>query len=121
MNLLGSGLERILHPTSASRNRMGANWNWKACRAGAGRGSSPTHCGLCQALSPQLEKFHHEHLELAIIMISRAEPNENRFERKQHGLTIASEQRRELLLASGPQRGVRRLHDGLWRDVRRSG
>jgi peroxiredoxin len=49
--------------------------------------SSP-HCGPCQTLGPQLEKFHREHREMAVLMISKGEPNENRAKVKEHGLTF---------------------------------
>src|SRR5258708_7592603 len=49
--------------------------------------SSP-HCGPCNALAPELEKFHHEQPEVAIVMISRGDPKENRSKVKEHGLTF---------------------------------
>lgn len=49
--------------------------------------SSP-HCGPCNTLAPELQKFHREHPELQVIMISRGEPKENRAKVKEHGLTF---------------------------------
>jgi len=49
--------------------------------------SSP-HCGPCNTLAPVLEKFHREHTEVEVVMISRGEPKENRAKVKEHGLTF---------------------------------
>jgi len=49
--------------------------------------SSP-ECGPCNMLAPQLEKFHSEHPELKLVMISREDPKENRAKVKEHGLTF---------------------------------
>jgi peroxiredoxin len=49
--------------------------------------SSP-HCGPCNTLAPELEKFHREHPELQMLMISRGEPKENRAKIKEHRLTF---------------------------------
>jgi peroxiredoxin len=49
---------------------------------------SDPHCGPCNALAPELQKFHREHPEMAMLMISRGEPKENRAKVKQHGLTF---------------------------------
>ena len=49
--------------------------------------SSP-HCGPCDALAPALQKFHREHPELELVMISKGEPKENRAKVKEHGLTF---------------------------------
>jgi peroxiredoxin len=49
--------------------------------------SSP-HCGPCNALAPELEKFHRAHPELEVVMISKGEPKENRAKVKEHGLTF---------------------------------
>jgi peroxiredoxin len=49
--------------------------------------SSPG-CGPCNTLAPELEKFHHEHSELEVVMISKGEPQENRVKVKEHGLTF---------------------------------
>ena len=49
--------------------------------------SSP-HCGPCNTLAPQLEKFHREHPELEVVMISKGEPSENRAKVKEHRLTF---------------------------------
>jgi peroxiredoxin len=49
--------------------------------------SSP-HCGPCNALAPELQKFHREHLELEVVMISKGEPKENRAKVKEHCLTF---------------------------------
>ena len=49
---------------------------------------SDPHCGPCNALAPELQKFHREHPEIAMLMISRGEPKENRAKVKEHGLTF---------------------------------
>src|SRR5439155_4771119 len=49
---------------------------------------SDPHCGPCNALAPQLEKFHREQAEISVVMISRGEPKENRVKVKEHGLTF---------------------------------
>jgi len=49
--------------------------------------SSP-HCGPCNTLAPQLEKFHRGHPDLQMVMVSRGEPNENRDKVKEYGLTF---------------------------------
>jgi peroxiredoxin len=49
--------------------------------------SSPG-CGPCNTLAPKLEKFHREHAEIEVVMISKDEPNENRAKVKEHGLTF---------------------------------
>jgi peroxiredoxin len=49
--------------------------------------SSP-HCGPCNTLAPELEKFHREHPELEVVMISKGEPKENRAKVREHGLTF---------------------------------
>jgi len=49
---------------------------------------SNPHCGPCDALAPELEKFHQEHPELEVVMISKGEPKENRAKVKEHGLTF---------------------------------
>ena len=70
--------------------------------------SSP-HCGPCNALAPELEKFHREHRatghpltltlspsegergnlsEVVVVMISKGESKENRAKVKEHGLTF---------------------------------
>ena len=57
--------------------------------------SSP-HCGPCNTLAPELEKFHREQSEreagrvapIAVVMISRGEPKENRTKIKEYGLTF---------------------------------
>jgi peroxiredoxin len=49
--------------------------------------SSPT-CGPCLALAPQLEKFHRDHPEVEVVMVSKGEPKENRAKVKEHGLTF---------------------------------
>src|SRR5205823_12573874 len=46
------------------------------------------NCAPCDALAPQLEKFHRQHSEMAIVMISRGAPTENRAKAKEHGLTF---------------------------------
>jgi thiol-disulfide isomerase/thioredoxin len=50
--------------------------------------SSP-HCGPCNALAPELEKFHRRHPEPELLMISKGEPKENRAKVKEHGLTFS--------------------------------
>jgi peroxiredoxin len=49
--------------------------------------SSPG-CGPCNTLAPQLEKFHREHPELELVMISKGEPKENRAKVKEHRLSF---------------------------------
>ena len=49
---------------------------------------SDPHCGPCQALTPQVEKFHRENPEIQVVMISRGDPKENRAKVKEHGLTF---------------------------------
>jgi peroxiredoxin len=49
---------------------------------------SDPHCGPCNHLAPELEKFHREHSEISVLMISRREPKENRTKVKEHGLTF---------------------------------
>jgi peroxiredoxin len=49
--------------------------------------SSP-HCGPCTALAPELERFHRQHPDLKLVMISKGEPKENRAKVKEHGLTF---------------------------------
>jgi peroxiredoxin len=49
--------------------------------------SSPG-CGPCNALAPELEKFHRAHPELEVVMISKGEPKENRAKVKEHRLTF---------------------------------
>jgi peroxiredoxin len=49
---------------------------------------SDPHCGPCNALAPDLQRFHNEHPEIALLMISRGEPKENRGKVKEHGLTF---------------------------------
>ena len=48
--------------------------------------SSP-HCGPCNNLAPELEKFHLAHPELEVVMISKGEPKENRAKVKEHRST----------------------------------
>jgi peroxiredoxin len=45
-------------------------------------------CGPCNALAPELEKFHRESADISVVMISRGEPRENRAKVKEHGLTF---------------------------------
>src|SRR5262249_59234701 len=40
------------------------------------------HCGPCNALAPELEKFHRENPDVEVVMISKGEPAENRAESK---------------------------------------
>jgi len=49
--------------------------------------SSPD-CGPCNTLAPRLEKFHREHPDIKVVMISKGEPKENRAHVKEHGLTF---------------------------------
>jgi peroxiredoxin len=49
---------------------------------------SDPQCGPCNYLAPRLEKFHREKPEVAVLMISRREPKENRAKAKEHGLTF---------------------------------
>jgi peroxiredoxin len=49
--------------------------------------SSP-NCGPCAALAPQLEKYHREHPDVQVVMISKGEAKENRAKVKEHGLTF---------------------------------
>ena len=49
--------------------------------------SSP-ECGPCNMLAPQLEKFHREHPEMELVMVSKGEPKQNRAKVKEHGLTF---------------------------------
>ena len=49
---------------------------------------SDPHCGPCNWLLPELEKFHREHAEIGMVMISRGEPKENRAKVKEHGLSF---------------------------------
>jgi peroxiredoxin len=49
--------------------------------------SSP-HCGPCNTLAPRLEKFHRNHPEWELVMISRGEPAENRAKLKEHHLSF---------------------------------
>src|SRR5262249_38854506 len=44
--------------------------------------------GPCNTLAPQLEKFHREHSELEVVMVSKGEPKENRAKVKEHNLTF---------------------------------
>jgi len=49
--------------------------------------SSPS-CGPCLELAPQLEKYHREHPEPEVVMISKGEPKENRAKVKEYNLTF---------------------------------
>jgi peroxiredoxin len=49
--------------------------------------SSP-HCGPCNTLAPELEKFHREHRDVEVVMISKGEPKENRAKVKEYWLTF---------------------------------
>jgi len=49
--------------------------------------SSP-NCGPCNALAPELEKFHHAHPDLEVVMISKGEPTENRVKVNEYGLSF---------------------------------
>jgi peroxiredoxin len=49
---------------------------------------SDPHCGPCNSLAPQLEKLHRENPELAVVMISRGDPKENRAKVQEHGLSF---------------------------------
>jgi peroxiredoxin len=49
---------------------------------------SDPHCGPCDALAPQLGRFHREHGDrrLALLMVTRGERKENRRKAEEHGL-----------------------------------
>jgi peroxiredoxin len=49
---------------------------------------SDPHCGPCNTLAPELEKIHRDDPDLAMVMISRGEPKENRAKVREHGLTF---------------------------------
>jgi len=49
--------------------------------------SSPD-CGPCNTLAPELERFHRNHPETELVMISKGEPQENRAKVQEHGLTF---------------------------------
>jgi peroxiredoxin len=46
------------------------------------------HCGPCDALAPSLVRLHKEHRDngLAVVMVGRGEPEENRRKAEQHGI-----------------------------------
>jgi peroxiredoxin len=49
--------------------------------------SSP-HCGPCNTVAPELQRFHRHHPEVSVVMVSRGEPDENRAKVKEHRLTF---------------------------------
>jgi thiol-disulfide isomerase/thioredoxin len=49
---------------------------------------SDPHCGPCNELAPELEKFHRQHPQLELVMIRKGDPKENRAKVKEYGLTI---------------------------------
>ena len=49
---------------------------------------SDPRCGPCNALAPQLEQFHLAYPEVAVTIISRGDPKENRAKVKEYGLTF---------------------------------
>src|SRR5262249_28550844 len=49
---------------------------------------SDPHCGPCNHLAPELEKFHRQHTEHSLVMVSRGAPKENLSKVKKHGLTF---------------------------------
>jgi peroxiredoxin len=49
---------------------------------------SDPECGPCNQLAPQLERFHRNDPEPALVLISRREPKANRAKVKEHGLTF---------------------------------
>jgi peroxiredoxin len=49
---------------------------------------SDPQCGPCNYLAPQLEKFHFENSEIALVMISRRDLETNRAKAKEHRLTF---------------------------------
>jgi len=49
---------------------------------------SDPHCGPCNGLMPHLAKFHREHSEIQLVMISRGDPKENRAKVKEHGVAF---------------------------------
>jgi thiol-disulfide isomerase/thioredoxin len=48
---------------------------------------SDPHCGPCDRLAPDLARLHREHRDngLAVIMIGRGDPEENRLKAEAHG------------------------------------
>src|ERR1051326_4789924 len=59
---------------------------------------SDPDCGPCQALAPELKKFHLEHPEIHVVMISRGDAKENRRKARERNLTfpIALQQQWEI-------------------------
>jgi peroxiredoxin len=49
---------------------------------------SDPHCGPCEALAPDLAKFHRAQTGVSVVMISRGEPKENRAKVKEHDLSF---------------------------------
>ena len=49
---------------------------------------SDPHCGPCQWLAPRLEKVHRRARDLAVVMISRGDPEANRAKAAEHRLTF---------------------------------
>ena len=49
---------------------------------------SDPHCGPCDALAPHLERWHRDHPDIRVVMISRGEAKENRAKVKEHGFTF---------------------------------
>lgn len=49
---------------------------------------SDPHCGPCELLAPQLERWHRDHPDIRVVMISRGDPEENHAKVKEHGLTF---------------------------------
>src|SRR6266446_9149938 len=49
---------------------------------------SDPHCGPCNALAPQLQKFHRRHPALEMVMISRRGVEANRAKIREHRLTF---------------------------------
>jgi peroxiredoxin len=49
---------------------------------------SDPHCGPCNVLASELEKFHREDPGIQLVMVSRGEPNESLAKVKEHSLSF---------------------------------